>query len=86
MSAPRIVAPADAVVTMTPTARDRLLAGYRVRPEAVSIISWNRAAPASSTVEVPSIMTPALKSMSRDIRLKRLLEVAIFSDGVGLQP
>ncbi len=45
-----VVDAADAVVTMTPTARDRLVASYRVRPEKVSIIPHG--APESRTLAI----------------------------------
>lgn len=66
----RVLAAADAVVTMTPTARRRLLQGYPVDPARVSLIPHGAAdnrVPAGETPACPTILTWGLLGPGKGI-------------------
>ncbi|MFI7599310.1 glycosyltransferase [Actinoplanes sp. NPDC049681] len=66
----RIVAAADAVVTMTDTARHRLTAGYRVDPRKVTVIPHGAGSHSSApreTLEVPHLLTWGLLGPGKGI-------------------
>jgi len=70
----RVLAAADAVVTMTPTARRRLLNGYPVDPDRVSLIPHGaadnrlpRGAPSGRTAAQPTILTWGLLGPGKGI-------------------
>lgn len=77
----RIVATADAVVTMTDTARRRLTEGYRVEPRKISVIPHganSHTTSAKGRTEVPHLLTWGLLGPGKGIEwaLRSLAELA----------